>query len=368
MKLVGSVDLNPRRGGPSLRLLLAVLVGLALVYLFAWPTRVDPEAWTAPPSTPRIGPLRENGALAKVEWLLRGQGIGPESIAIDPQGMLVTGYVDGRIVRASLDGKKVEPIVNTGGRPLGLSFNRQGVLHVADAYRGLLRIVDGKVEVLATEQGGVPFRFTDDLDIAADGTIYFSDASSRFGLDQYIEDLLEHRGSGRLLSYSPKTKETSLLLSDLRFANGVALWPDQQSVLVNEMGNYRIIRYFISGARRGQHEVFAAGLPGFPDNLTLAAGRDRFWVALASPRDAAIDLLSNWPRLRRVVARLPAALRPRPARYAQLVAIGLDGKIIDSLDDASPGSYSPLSSVREYKGSLYLGSFQREGIGRIGAP
>jgi sugar lactone lactonase YvrE len=38
--------------------------------------------------------------------------------------------------------------------------------------------MDGAIEVLATEADGVPFGFTNDVDIAPDGTIYFTDASS----------------------------------------------------------------------------------------------------------------------------------------------------------------------------------------------
>ena len=37
--------------------------------------------------------------------------------------------------------------------------------------------MDGEITVLSTEYEGVPFLLTDDLDIASDGMIYFSDAS-----------------------------------------------------------------------------------------------------------------------------------------------------------------------------------------------
>ena len=43
-----------------------------------------------------------------------------------------------------------------------------------------------------------------------------------------------------------------LLISGINFANGVAVSPDQQFVLVNETGSYRVIRYWISGAKQGQ--------------------------------------------------------------------------------------------------------------------
>ena len=62
------------------------------------------------------------------------------------------------------------------------------------------------METLATEHGGVPFRFVDDLAITPDGIIYFSDASARNSIERFTEDLLEHRTTGRLLEYVPATK------------------------------------------------------------------------------------------------------------------------------------------------------------------
>src|SRR5690606_20170232 len=122
-----------------------------------------------------------------------------------------------------VDGQ-VETFVSTGGRPLGMDFDAGGNLIVADAYKGLLRIDPaGKIEVLASEAEGVPFAFTDDLDIASDGRIYFTDASSRFQQPDYLLDLLEGRPYGRLMVHDPASGQTEVLLKDLYFANGVAL-------------------------------------------------------------------------------------------------------------------------------------------------
>ena len=93
--------------------------------------------------------------------------------------IMYTANEDGRIIVLSRDGSNPYDFVNTGGRPLGLKFNPQGDLIVADAYSGLLSInMDGEITVLSTEYEGVPFLLTDDLDIASDGMIYFEDASS----------------------------------------------------------------------------------------------------------------------------------------------------------------------------------------------
>src|SRR5437879_3385610 len=115
---------------------------------------------------------------------------------------------------------------------------------------------DKKATVLSTEAGGVPFKCTNDLDIAADGTIYFTDASSKFALTELKEDIVEHRGNGRLLAYDPRTKTTRVVLGHLYFANGVAVSPDGSFLLVVETGAYRVRRVWLNGPSQGQSEIF----------------------------------------------------------------------------------------------------------------
>src|SRR6185295_12743000 len=99
-----------------------------------------------------------------------------------------------------------------------------GNLIVADAFKGLLSISpDGQISVLTTEAGGMRFAFTDDVDIASDGKIYFSDASNKFGFGHHMEDVLEHAGRGRLLCYNPADGKTTVLMDGIQFANGVAV-------------------------------------------------------------------------------------------------------------------------------------------------
>ena len=64
---------------------------------------------------------------------------------------------------------------------MGLAFDRQANLIVADAIKGLLSI-DPSVKIVALTTGaeGISFRFTDHLDIAIDGMIHFTDASYKY--------------------------------------------------------------------------------------------------------------------------------------------------------------------------------------------
>ena len=56
---------------------------------------------------------------------------------------------------------------------------------------GLLSIgADRKITVLATQADGIHFGFPDDLTIAADGTIWFTDGSARFERPLFFRGLL----------------------------------------------------------------------------------------------------------------------------------------------------------------------------------
>ena len=349
----------------SILLILALLV----VYLIAWPIREDPVAWDPPPAPKLSGPYEPNRSLATVEWLARGVGVGPEAVAVDRLGRIHAGVKDGRILRLSPDGTQVETIARTGGRPLGLAFDSEGNLFVADAVKGLISIsTGGSQSVLATEEGGVPFGFTDDVDVADDGTVYFSDASSKYSVGQYREDVLEHRPHGRLFSYDRQSKKVYRVVGDLYFANGVAVSGDQSFVLVCETSMYRVTRYWRAGPRQGTHDVFIDNLPGFPDNITFSRERGIFWLALFAPRDPMVDRLMPHPWLRKVVARLPLFVQPAPARHAFVLGIDPTGRVVHNLQDASPDSFAPITSVREHRGVLYLGSLERDAIGRVPGP
>ena len=349
-----------------LRSVVAIIV-LLVVYLLTWPVSINPGAWT-PPTAPELkGIYAQNSELARVERL-HVDGFGPEDVAIDSQDRIYSGTADGRIFRFQADGTRPEVFANTQGRPLGLIFDHNGNLIVADAIKGLLSIAqDGSIAVLTTQADGVPFRCTNDLDIAADGTIYFTDSSHRFPLTQLKADLLEHQPNGRFMAYDPGTKQTRVLLSDLYFANGVAVSPDQSFVLVNETGAYRVRRYWLTGPKQGQSDIFIDNLPGFPDGIS-SNGRDTFWLTLVNGRDAALDGLLPHPFLRKVVMRLPDFLQPNIKRYAFVLALDRNGRVVRNLQDPSPQCFTQIANVVEHKGTLYFGSIGESAIGRMQLP
>jgi len=344
---------------------LAALLALALAYLLLWPTGMEPQAWT-PPAAPKLeGVYAYNEKLKGIQRLAQGAGKGPEAVNVDALGRLYTGYADGRVVVLAPDGATHTEMTDTGGRPLGIAFGPNGGLVIADARRGLLHL-GRSLTPLATGADGLPFGFTDDVDAARLAkTVYFTDASHKFGYGEHMRDVLEHGANGRLLEYNVATRQTRVLLSGLHFANGVAVGPDDAYVLVNETAAYRVLRYWLKGEKAGTHDVFIDNLPGFPDNITYN-NKGVFWVALFAPRDALLDeLLPGRAYLRTVISKLPAFLQPRPRRHAFVLGIDLHGKVVANLQYAGDDAYAPITSVREHGPFLYFGSLTYPAIGRL---
>ncbi|HEU4478216.1 MAG TPA: SMP-30/gluconolactonase/LRE family protein [Pyrinomonadaceae bacterium] len=345
-------------------LIIVLIIAFGLAYLLFWPVPIAPVAWTPPTAPGLTGIYQQNQRLAGTERLSLGAGFAPEGVAIDAQQRIYGGLDDGRIMRLHSDGTRPELFADTKGRPLGLKFDSFGNLIVADAVKGLLLVSrDGVVSVLTSEAEGVRVGIANTVDIAADGTIYFSDASTRFPLTNYKADILEHQSTGRLLAYNPLTRTTRLVLGGLSFANGVALSPDQSFVLVNETGKYRIHRVWLNGADSGKSEIFIDNLPGFPDGIS-SNGKDRFWLALVTPRDATLDRLLPYPFLRKAVWRLPPFLRPAPKRYSFVLGLDTKGQVVENLQNGASDCYAQIANAVEHEGFLYFGSIGEAAIGR----
>jgi sugar lactone lactonase YvrE len=226
----------------------AVLVSMA-AYLLAWPVVIEPVAWTPAPNPGLTGPFAHRKGFTALQPVAPDVGDGPEAVTPGPNGFLYTGLQDGWLVRFRADGQgPAERVVHTGGRPLGMQFDATGHLIVADAFRGLLSVApDRTMAVLVEAVDGRRLRFPNALALAADQAVWFSDASQRFDQHHWRWDFWEGRATGRLLRYDPQTRQTTGRLEGLRFANGVALGPEDT---------------FILGTRAWRHASTACGSPG----------------------------------------------------------------------------------------------------------
>ena len=343
---------------------------LALVaYLAFWPVIVEPIAWQAPTNLGYTGDFPRNQDLSPIERIELEGDIGPEDLALDQKGNVYFALLGGDIKFLDVEGN-IQPWVNTGGRPLGIEFDQQGNLLVADAFNGLLNISpDGKITTLVDSVDGIAINYADDVDIATNGNIYFSDASSKFHAKKYgtygasLLDINEHGGHGRIVEYNPATKVSTVLAQGINFANGVTLSHDEQSVLFNETGTYRVMRLGLNGQERGNIEVVIDNLPSFPDNIAKGSN-GVYWLGLVSPRSKPLDLLSNFPNMRKVIQRLPEVLRPKAQHYGHLVAINDAGEVIHNLQDPL-GKYGHTTGALEVGDKLYVSSLHETALGVI---
>lgn len=314
--------------------------------------RFDPLAWDPPPAPKLEGDFEENTALQKAARWETG-GVGPEDVVIAPSGNVFTGLEDGSILRFPTGGGAPQLIANAGGRPLGIEMLDDEALLVCNADLGLQRVTpSGEVTVLADSFESRRLIFTNNAAVASDGTIYFSDTSTRWSIHEYVADLLEGRPTGRVLARAPDGS-LRMVLDGLSFANGVALDAREESLFVAETARYRIHRHWLHGARAGQTEVFVDNLPGFPDNLSFSDGV--LWTAAPSPRQAKVDALLPRPWLRKIVHRLPDQLKPKPLRHGIVLGFDDSGAVVHNLQDAS-GTVAITTSARMHDGRLFVGT------------
>lgn len=310
---------------------------------------------------------------------------GPESIAFDPQGRgPYTGVADGRVL--FWDGDKWTDFAYTSpyrselcdpnpnpfsyiknehicGRPLGLRFDKKsGDLYIADAYFGLMKVGSegGLATSLTTEAEGVPLKFTNDLDINEDGNIYFTDSSTKYQRRNFLQLIFSSEDSGRVLKYDPRTKETTVLVRNLQFPNGMSLSKDGSFFVFVEGSVGRLTKYWLKGEKAGTTEPMVL-LPGFPDNVRTNENGE-FWVAIHSRRTMYSLLLYSNTKVRSFLLKLPI---PAKIQYllnvggwphAMVVKYSPEGKLLKILEDRQGKVVKAVSEVEEKDGKLWMGS------------
>jgi sugar lactone lactonase YvrE len=297
--------------------------------------------------------------------LVPAGGHGPEDVLVDGSGSVYTGLSDGRVVRIGAADGRVETVAHVPGRPLGLELLGSGELLVCASDAGLLAVGldDGRVRTLADRVDGRPLGAVNNAAVADDGTVWFTDSSTRFPVPRWRDDLVQRTRSGRLLRRDPDGTVTEVL-GGLEFANGVALAADGSFVAVAETGARRVRRVWLTGPRSGQDDVLAEDLWGYPDNI--ATGSDGLiWVALPGPRLASLDAVQRLPgAVRAMVRRLPERLQPAPDPAVGVVALDGTGRTVRRLTGTIDG-LSMLTGVRESGGTLWLGSLEGDCIATL---
>lgn len=374
-------------GGPS-RVVLGCILLLAAIIDIRWYKnrgKLIQEVYVSPtylqlPAAPSTAAdsgtaYAMNDRLRDVYSIGVGQVESPEDVILDDNDDLYCGSRHGDIVRFfAPDYKKMEIYAHIGGQTLGMAFDAHNNLCVCVGGMGLYRVSpERKVEKLTDETNrsmlsvidDSRLRLADDLDIAPDGRIFFSEATIRYEMHDWHTDALEGRGSGRIICYDPRTKHTHTVLSNLIFPNGICIGSDGQSILFAETWGCTIKRYWFDGPRTGQVEVLIPNLPGYPDNINRASDGN-YWCGLIGMRSQVFDLAMRKPGFRtRMVKQLQVDEWFSPnLNTGCVIKFNERGEVLESLWDLHGVNHPMITSMREHRGYLYLGGLSNNRIGR----
>lgn len=288
------------------------------------------------------------------------------------------------------------------GRPLGLSFDVDGEnLIVMDSSNGIFELnpstsvkkllVSSEIEIESGDKNQKPrkAKIFNSVAVAKNGDLYFTDSSSDFDISKVTSSFFPNP-SGRLMHYSRKTGKISTLVDGLFFANGVVISPNEDFVLVADLGKSRILKHWIKSEKNGKTEVFADGIPGTPDNLSC--DDKGVWTALplaADPENPFIlHSLGRLPLVRKFIVRSLSLFEllfsfidsiypndvcktiayhiggskmsevSKPDR-ASILRFDWNGNIVAAYHSFDKATYT---HVLDYEGKLYLGSISHDYI------
>ena len=405
--------------------LAAILITAGERLLLQRPSHFAPNAWLRPPPLPK--PWVHTNVLSFAERLSwNGTALAPECFAEGANGTLLATVAFGAVLRAPVDPTSPSVPVfftpaavdnfrgpleqhhmyawcqtqaaakNTSaeekcGRPLGIRV-KGARLYVADAYFGVFAAtldaatLDGNATssewLVRTDSVSPALRFVNDLDVASDGKLFFTDSSFMHSRRDNRLLVFDNPPAARLLVLRPGAAKPEVVLTGGYFLNGVQLLPDESAVVVVELGRLRLLRCRLPLAPGAtcEPEVFADNLPGVPDNVRLSRDGKSLLVGCATPAASPFSLLRFlWTHQR--AARLLGvllSLMPRERALAALEArvpvgglvlrLALDGTPIAALHDPA-GRVPLISHAHEAAdGSLWLGSASNAFAARVPQP
>ena len=344
----------------KVKIIFVVLIALFMIMLKS--CGLKPLAYH-PETIPSFeGTTQLNEKLVSSKQIELNGWFGPEDILFDSVGNLYTGvhnadFSDGRILKIDASGK-VEEFYNSGSWVAGLHFDKEQNLIALSHKQGLISISPMKeVKVLAsTDEKGKPFLIPNGLDIADNGIIYFSNTSeiSSYTIKYGRKIIMEMKPLGGLYSYNPKTEEIKTLIEGTYFGNGVVISKDQDYLLMVETTKYRVIKYWLSGTKAGQTEIFIDNLPGFPNGISIRKDGS-YWLGFSTKRNEALDKMHSKKGMKKIIYGLPEFMQPKAETFGMVMNVSEEGEIIESLFDPHGTILPEAGAVKEFNGYLYIG-------------
>lgn len=274
-----------------------------------------------------------------------------EGLAFDKAGRLLVAMANGEVAAVDPASGAWTIAARGGGFLTGLATGPDGMIHAVDERAGALLAAPpaGVFRRVLDRVGSTRLSWTNDVTALPDGSIALTTTATGRSLDDFYHEVLEHRGSGLLVRYDPASGKARVLVRGLAMTNGVAATTDG-NLLVAQSAIYGVGLFSPDGERLVQ----LTGLPGFTGNIRASDRPGRYWMTLLSPRSPLVDGTAPYPAGRRLLAWIPAALRPGPQPLPCLVEITREGRSLTPRLLAIDGARTAFSTAIERGGRLYL--------------
>jgi gluconolactonase len=129
----------------------------------------------------------------------------------------------------------------------------------------------GAIETVLDGAGGIALASPNDVVVARDGAIWFTDPG--YGFLQGFRP--QPAVADVVYRYDPATRRLDVAASGFDKPNGLVFSPGEDVLYVSDNGApQQLLAFDVDGGRLSGRRVFAAGTPGHPDGLAVdAAGR-----------------------------------------------------------------------------------------------
>ncbi|KAL8451322.1 hypothetical protein Emed_002050 [Eimeria media] len=185
---------------------------------------------------------------------------GAESFLEEPDGCLLTGLWDGRIVRLLSD-KTFQHVATTGllSSPRHIMFAEEAEERVdAIVEKGAQPTPPSEAKLLLQAKDSAKPHVANAVTEETNGRVYVTDSSMRADAGRFGVMFFEgkKKGTGRLLSVDLKTDKAEVVGDQIPFANGAVTTFDKNGVLVSALTPRQIRRYPLKPKHTQPHALF----------------------------------------------------------------------------------------------------------------
>ncbi|MES1908767.1 MAG: hypothetical protein MHM6MM_001641 [Cercozoa sp. M6MM] len=260
----------------------------------------------------------------------------------------------------------------TCGRPLGILFDSQDNLYVADAYRGILRASKSnpsQVEVLAsTYADGSPIKFANSMLLDEEANVlYFTTSSDKYYRLQFVSVVLDNEPDGKLMKLDLNTGELEVLVDDLEFGNGIQFWKGRRGrkikgIIINETNARRLRRYHLTGRRAGENDIFVKDIGGYADNLK--SWGDNYLVGLYTETQDWVTAIQEHEEIQDfMLQQNPLEIISKFETLGLIKVVSPTGRVLETWIDTTSTNFGQIAEAEVVGDKLYLGSVVRPHYG-----